>query len=99
MVTSHCQKEGGQTQVITNKKVTATLTGARNQLVIRHVVLSAQLQNGSHYIIDPTGRQFFFEGPRRSLIVHGTEEQYTHYFPGKVISIQVSGLIMLINNW
>lgn len=70
------------------RKVMTTLIEEAGQarLVIRHVVLSTKLKDGTVYIVDPTGRQFGYKGANGGLIVHGRVDDYKEKFPGLVVS-------------
>lgn len=77
------------------RKVTARLV-RQDLLVIRHPVLFVQLPNGTHYIVDPTGRLFGYVGVHRSLIVHGSEAAYKANFPGTVIEVSFCQLSLYV---
>lgn len=74
------------------RKIVTTVNNAGDKLAIRHVVLSAELPDGTLYIVDPTGRQFGYKGANGSVIIHGKLDEYKKNFPGQVVG-QVSQLV------
>ncbi|OXA54140.1 uncharacterized protein LOC110849677 [Folsomia candida] len=67
------------------RKIVTTVNNAGDKLAIRHVVLSAELPDGTLYIVDPTGRQFGYKGANGSVIIHGKLDEYKKNFPGQVV--------------
>ncbi|OXA54818.1 SET domain-containing protein 14 [Folsomia candida] len=68
------------------RKVMTTMSDAGDKLTIRHAVLSAELPDGTVYIVDPTGRQFGYKGTNGSVVIHGILDEYKENFPGLVVA-------------
>jgi hypothetical protein len=52
--------------------------------IFMQYVLEATLPDGNILIVDPTARQYGFQGPYGTLIVHAKWEEYCDTFPGIV---------------